>query len=39
LITLTENAKNYLTDIKKDDYITLGVTWRRLFWISVRMGL
>ena len=25
MITLTENAKNYLNDIKKDDYITLGV--------------
>ena len=25
LITLTENAKNYLSDVAKDDYVTLGV--------------
>ena len=25
MITLTENAKNYLSSIAKDDYITLGV--------------
>ena len=25
MITLTENAKNYLSGIAKDDYITLGV--------------
>ena len=25
MITLTENAKTYLTNIKKDDYVTLGV--------------
>ena len=25
MITLTENAKNYLSDIAKDDYVTLGV--------------
>ena len=25
MITLTENAKNYLSDVAKDDYVTLGV--------------
>ena len=25
MITLTENAKNYLSGVAKDDYVTLGV--------------
>ena len=39
MITLTENAKNYLSDVAKDDFVTLGVNGGGCSWFSICLGL